>query len=76
MSHFFESSNHGNGLLSVEEEAACFGFRGGCGDGANGFAKNVNGDVGLGVWGELVALARLVRKKWPAARLRAFGRTR
>jgi len=32
--------------------------------------------LGVGWGGELVALAREVRKKWPAARLRALGRTR
>jgi hypothetical protein len=31
---------------------------------------------GLGDGGELVADARVVRKKCPAARLRAFGRTK
>ena len=49
MTHFFKSSNHGNSLLGVEKEAAGFGFRGGGGDGADGFAKNVNGTIGLGI---------------------------
>ena len=45
--HFFESSNHGNSLLGVEKEAAGFGFGGGCGGGANGLAKNMDGTIGL-----------------------------
>ena len=49
MTHFFKSCKHGNSFFAFRKEAAGFGFRGGCGDGANGLAKKMNGTIGLGI---------------------------
>ena len=49
MTHFDESGVHGNSLLSIEKEAASFSFRGRGRNGADGFAKNMDGAVELGI---------------------------
>ena len=49
VTHFFQSSKHRHGFLGIEEEAASFGFGGGGGNSANGFAQDMNSTVELGV---------------------------
>ena len=46
VTHFGESSDKWDGLLSIEEETASFGFSSGSGDAAKGLAKNMYGTIG------------------------------
>ena len=47
VTHFGESSDKWDGLLSVEEETASFGFSGGSGDAAESLAENMYRTIGI-----------------------------
>jgi hypothetical protein len=49
VAHLFECGANGDGVLRVEEQTPNFGFGGGGGNGAECFAKDVDGSIGIGL---------------------------
>jgi hypothetical protein len=49
VAHFFKCGEDGDSRLCIEKQGTGFGFRGGGGDAAECFAKDVDGPVGLGI---------------------------
>jgi hypothetical protein len=74
MPHFQQGGMNGNSVLSVEEKSSNFSFRSRGGNGAQGFAEDMDSAVGFGV--RRVAGSRgMCRQKEMAGRLTAsFGK--
>jgi hypothetical protein len=76
MAYFDESSVHGNYLLGIEKELPVSASEAEAAIVHIVLQRTWMTPLSLGVGGKLVALGRSVKKKWPAAKLQAFGRTR
>lgn len=76
MPHLFKGGNHGNSLLGVEEDATRFSFRGGGGNGTNGFAKDMNSAVGLGVRGRAGGTGKVGKEKMAGSTAASIGKNK